>query len=95
MGTAYAKNHHETSISLQMLMQERNDRCIRTVNFKDASTFSILKIPFGIRRTDYKEIAYKIQQFKRTDSSAVGMHIFNLLEFKSQDLLLLYSTAKM
>ena len=37
-------------------------------------------------RTDYKEIAYKIQQFKRADSSAVGMHIFNLLEFKSQDL---------
>ena len=46
----------------------------------------ILKIPFVIRRTDYKEIAYKIQQFKRTDSLAVGMHIFNLLEFKSQDL---------
>ena len=93
MGTAYAKSHHETSIysftkeaPLQMLMQEGSDRCIRTVNFKDASTFSILKIPFGIRRTDYKEIAYKIQQFKRTDSSAVGMHIFNLLEFKSQDL---------
>ena len=41
-------------------------------------------------RTDYKEIAYKIQQFKRADSSAVGMHIFNLLEFKSQDLPVLY-----
>ena len=41
-------------------------------------------------RTDYKEIAYKIQQFKRADSSAVGMHIFNLLEFKSQDLPVLH-----
>ena len=59
------------------------------------SILNLFKIPFGIRHTHYKEIAYKIQQFKRTDSLAVGMHIFNLLEFKSQDLLLLYSTAKM